>query len=236
MKQFILKHQLAFFLGIVAALCAVVAIQSINLGDHYYGEIGPYRHYNNYVIFKESFAHLLDGSNLYVLYPEEHWDLYKYTPTFSLFFGLFWVMPDWLGLFSWHLLNGLILYYAIWKLNFSKRSLIWWAGLFMVPEFVLAMQNAQSNSLIAGLLIMTFVFLENKRTGLAVLMVLLASFIKPFGLVGFALFLFYPEKLKAIGWTVGLGVLLFLLPIVVTGFDGLIWQYQNWLISFTTVK
>lgn len=42
--------------------------------------------YNNYVIFKMSFPHLVNNEDLYIVQPEEHWDLYKYTPTFAVLF------------------------------------------------------------------------------------------------------------------------------------------------------
>ena len=57
-----------------------------------------YNGYNNYTIFERSFHHLKNNQDLYVLYPLEHWDLYKYTPAFSVFFGFFSLFPDWLGL------------------------------------------------------------------------------------------------------------------------------------------
>jgi hypothetical protein len=62
--------------------------------------------YNNYVIFKQSHFHLLEGKNLYQTYPEEHWDLYKYSPAFALFFGGLARLPDWLGLTLWNLLTA----------------------------------------------------------------------------------------------------------------------------------
>ena len=43
-----------------------------------------YTHYNNYIIFKQSYFHLIENKDLYTLYPNEHWDYYKYSPTFSL--------------------------------------------------------------------------------------------------------------------------------------------------------
>jgi hypothetical protein len=61
--------------------------------------------YNNYIIFKNSFFHLLSHLNLYSSYNYEQYDLFKYTPSFALFFGLFAVLPNALGLFIWNLLN-----------------------------------------------------------------------------------------------------------------------------------
>lgn len=72
--------------------------------------------YNNYTIFKSSFYHLIDGKDLYVGHPQEHHDLYKYTPTFAAFFSLLAIMPDWLGLNLWVLSNALMLFAAIYYL------------------------------------------------------------------------------------------------------------------------
>ena len=43
----------------------------------------PLHRYNNYVIFERSWDHLVSGQDLYAWHPEEHWDLFKYTPTFA---------------------------------------------------------------------------------------------------------------------------------------------------------
>ena len=43
-----------------------------------------YNKYNNYTIFERSFEHLKNEQDLYQLYPEEQWDLYKYSPSFAL--------------------------------------------------------------------------------------------------------------------------------------------------------
>ena len=69
--------------------------------------------YNNYLIFKYSFSHLVNGLNLYELYPGDHGDYFKYSPTFAFFMGLLYYLPDWLGLFFWNLLNVLCLYFGI---------------------------------------------------------------------------------------------------------------------------
>jgi hypothetical protein len=41
-----------------------------------------YTGYNNYIIFRESFAHLIAGKDLYTVYSSEYFDLYKYSPSF----------------------------------------------------------------------------------------------------------------------------------------------------------
>jgi len=50
--------------------------------------------YNNYLTFKNSFKHLIENKDLYIRYPKEHDDLYKYSPTCAVFFGIFYAQSD----------------------------------------------------------------------------------------------------------------------------------------------
>lgn len=173
-----------------------------------------YRAYNNYVIFKQSFVHLKSHLDLYVLYPAEHWDLFKYTPTFAAFFGLFHAVPDWMGLSAWNLLNALVLlgsvYYLPW-LNARQKGLVL---LLLIPELMTSLQNQQSNALIAGLLIFAFGLMERGKVALATLAVVSAAFIKLFGIVGFCFFIFYPQKWKSGTYALAWSILLGLTPLV----------------------
>lgn len=191
--------------------------------------------YNNYLIFKQSFYSLLANENLYIGHSDAHVDLFKYSPTFALFFGLFAALPNWLGLFLWNCLNGLV-FFAIWKLNLAGNQNKFWIWLFMIVEFITNIQSSQSNGLMAGLMILSFVFLERKNIALATLMIVLSMYIKIFGIVAFALFLFYPDKIKAIGYTILWTVLLFALPLAVVSTEELIQQYQNWWVLLKADK
>ena len=164
-----------------------------------------YTAYNNYLIFKQSFFHLIEGKDLFILYPKEHWDLYKYSPTFSLMMAPLAILPDVVGLFIWNLLNALVLFFGIKKLQlparfkgieFSKISMF--IILFVGLELMTSLQNEQSNGLLAGLIILAFVFLEKEKIWLGTLCITLTFYIKIFGIVAFALFLVYPQKGKFI--------------------------------------
>jgi hypothetical protein len=201
---------------ILITLFAIGAsIQSIALGTKTYVEGGKnYNRYNNYTIFEKSFHHLKDGKDLYILYPEEHWDLYKYTPTFSVFFGMFAIFPDWFGLNFWNIFNALILALAVYYLpnfNIKQKGI---ALLIMLIELMTSMQNEQSNPMMAGLLILAYGLLEHNKYFWAALSIVFSVYIKLFGLVGFALFLFYPKKLKLAGHTLFWVIALFLLPLL----------------------
>jgi hypothetical protein len=97
------------YIGIILTVITIVITgQSFLLKTKtFQGEI-EYTHYNNYKIFKESYFHLVEKQDLYQLYPKEHWDYYKYSPTFALFMAPFAYLPDFLGLLFWNLLNVLM--------------------------------------------------------------------------------------------------------------------------------
>jgi len=184
--------------------------------------------YNNYVIFKCSFFHLLKGVNLYGLHPADHWDLFKYSPTFALFMGLFAWMPDWLGLSIWCILNVVVLYFAINMLPFNTktRALLLW---FLLIELLTSLQNCQVNGVLCGLMVMGFCLMQRGKMQWVALMLVMAAFIKIYGAAAFCLFLFFPDKIKFILWCLLWSIILFLLPLVVTPFHTLIAQYQNWM-------
>ncbi len=194
-----------------------------------------YTAYNNYLIFKQSFYHLIEGKDLFILYPQEHWDLYKYSPTFSLMMAPLAILPDVIGLFFWNLLNALVLLFGINKLQLPTRfkgvdssRIHSFILLFVGLELMTSLQNEQSNGLLAGLIILAFVFLEKEKIWLGTLCIALTFYIKIFGIVAFALFLVYPQKgkfiLSSAVWMIVLG----LLPAVFVGIDQLIFLYESW--------
>lgn len=190
---------------------------------------GSFTHYNNYVIFKQSFYHLLHGTDLYQSYPAEQFDVFKYTPTFALVFGVFAWMPDWLGLACWNLLNVLVLYAAINKLpllSATQKNLL---SILILQELITSTMNSQSNALIAGLLILSWSALEEGKMNRASVLVWLTAFIKLFGVVFFLPFLLRPNWPKAILPALLMLLLLFLLPIPWLGWDGMLSQYRSYL-------
>ena len=186
-----------------------------------------YYDYNNYIVFKRSFVHLLQGKDLYAIYPDEQWDLYKYSPTFALFMAPLSFLPDMTGLICWNLLNALVLFAAVSMLPFTdkKKSLLL---LSIAIELLTSMQNAQSNALMAGLMIAAFACMERRKMLWAALWLVLATFIKVYGAIGFCLFLFYPDKLKFILYSLIWTIIMALLPLTVIPAHSLIHEYQSW--------
>lgn len=215
-----------WFVGFVFfALVAVATLQALWLSQP-----NTYTQYNNYIIFKQSFFHLITGNNLYTYYLDECWDLFKYSPAFAAFFGLFAYLPDSVGLFLWNALNAFVLFFAVYKIPHIAVKQKSFMLLFSAIELMTSMQNSQSNGLIAGLLIAAFIMLEKERILWATLFITLTVFIKLFGLVACLLFLFYPKKwLRIVGCMLFWNVLLLLLPALFCGYTQLIFLYKSWL-------
>src|ERR1700744_83043 len=109
-------HSRSLSIALIAyvAIAVLAAAQGLLAGPKVYVPGGrPYIDYNNYRIFKYSFFHLVQGRDIYQLFPDDHWDLYKYSPGFALSFGLLSWMPDTIGPFLWDLINSLCLVIGI---------------------------------------------------------------------------------------------------------------------------
>jgi hypothetical protein len=224
-KDFLLKHSTLLWVYIIITTVASVHLVSLGQTHEFAGRM--YTEYNNYLIFKNSFFHLIEGKDLYILYPDEQWDLYKYSPAFALCMGTVAWLPDIAGLTLWNLANALLLFYAIKMLPFRQRTmaLMLW---FVLLELLTSVQSAQSNAMMAGLMIAAYAWLQRGKPVWATLMLVAATFIKVYGAVGFCLFLFYPNKLKFLVWAAIWTLIFTFIPLVVTPPQVLIDQYVSW--------
>ncbi|MBX2892520.1 MAG: DUF2029 domain-containing protein [Saprospiraceae bacterium] len=187
MKDFWKNKRVLWTVYALAAI--IVSAQALHLGER----AGGYTFYENYVIFKNAFPHLLHGLNPYADFPAEQWDLYKYSPAFALFMAPFAALPDWAGLPLWNLLNALVLLAAILRLPLlseGQRVFIAW---FVLLELITSMQNSQSNGLTAGLMLWTFIAFERGKMWQAAGFVAGAAFIKIFGFASAVLALLYAK-------------------------------------------
>lgn len=215
-----------------ALFAAGISIQSLLLGLKDIGGV-IHTHYNNYVIFKYSFWHLLEGKDLYQLYPEDHYDLYKYSPSFALLFGLFAGLPDWIGLILWNGLNATCFVLGIHLLKGISNSNKALALGICAIELFTSLHNAQANGLMAGLMILALAMLQREKIALATLFVALAFFIKLFGIVAFSLFLFFPQKGRMFVWAIFWFALLSLLPLFVVDWDQFVLLHKSWFTLLT---
>lgn len=226
-----LRKENTIKLIVVFLFILVSLISSLNLvlrGEKdFFGK--KYTHYNNYQIFKYSFEHLKEGKDLHVHYLDQHLDLYKYTPGFAVFFGLFYYMPDYLGMPLWNLLNSLVLLFAIYSLPFltDKSKLI--ISILLMFELITSLLNVQSNALIAGSIILAFSLLERKQLFWAVSLIMFATFTKIFSIVAFALFIFYPHKLRQFAYGVFWLIFWLTIPLLFVDFETNLEMLSNYI-------
>ena len=225
-KFFIYKWTFPILLLVVGI---IITLQNIHMGVWEYNHM-DYTHYNNYVIFKYSYSHLIQCTNLYSSYPEQYADLYKYSPTFAFFMGPFAKLPDTAGLLIWNLLNILVLFFAIIKLKLLNQQSKILLFLFVVFELILSTENSQSNALLVGLIILSFNLFEEDKPVMATFCLALGTFIKVYSVLGCLLLLLYPHKVKSAGSLFLWSLLLFALPLCVIDLSDLLLQYKNWYV------
>ena len=85
---------------------------------------GVARQNNNFRIFRAASRHLIAGSDLYAAYPAEHFDFYKYSPTFALLFAPFAYVPFPLAMLLWNALNAGALYVALGAVSLALYGVI----------------------------------------------------------------------------------------------------------------
>ena len=225
-REFITRRK--FVLGLYTALALAASGQQLTSAARSTRTEPPLHRYNNYVIFERSWDHLVSGQDLYALHPQEHWDLFKYTPTFAVLMAPFSAMPDAVGLPMWNLLNALVLVLAVSRLPMLDQRQQAIALLICAVECMTALQNAQSNGLVVGLLVLAFAEMERGKSWLPALCVLLSAFIKLFGIVGLAMFLMHDNRWKLAGWTAGIGLILTALPLLVISPDHYAWLFESY--------
>ncbi|MBY0481073.1 MAG: DUF2029 domain-containing protein [Chitinophagaceae bacterium] len=194
-------------------------------------------HINNYIIFKHVYLHTIQQTNLYLEYPSEYLDVNLYGPVFSVLIAPFTYLPDKIATIAWELFNVLALFIAIKKLPIVDK----WKNAIIILSSHEMMNTAswlQSNALIAACIIFGFLYIHRGKDYLALFFILLATFIKLYGIVGFAFFFFSKNKLKFIGWTLLWSAVFFVLPLLITSKTFLVQSYYDWLegLQYKAVK
>src|SRR2546429_2046797 len=77
---------------------------------------------NNFKVFRAAAVNLLAPRALYAAHPDQHFDFYKYSPTFALLFAPLAALPFAPALLIWSLLNSLLLWYAVRRLLPERQA------------------------------------------------------------------------------------------------------------------
>jgi hypothetical protein len=181
---------------------------------------------NNFRIFRGAARHLVAGTDLYAAYPAEHFDFYKYSPTFALLFAPLAYVPFPLAMFLWNALNAGALFVAIGMVLPRRAAMV--ARVIVFLDMLGSLQNVQSNALVAALIIFTFAAYERHHTALGSLAAIVGTYVKLFPLAGVSFAIFHTRKLR-VGIALVLGLVAFaVLPLLVTSPATLLAQYSSW--------
>jgi len=183
---------------------------------------------NNFIIFKNSFLHLIHNQDLYKEYPSEYGDIFLYTPAFALFMAPFAYLPHLAGVLLWCILNCLCVYCAVKYLPFEQSQKKIWLLYLATFELITSLQSLQTSPMVASFIILSFIFFERKNVFLAAFFIILASFIKIYALAAALMFLLYPNRLKFLASMCLWGVVFLLIPLVAVSFKQLLSIYQSW--------
>lgn len=185
---------------------------------------------NNFLIYKNVFWHTVHQQNLFVEYPNEHFDTNHYGPVFSLLIAPFAVLPTLLGCFLWCLANAWVLFYAIGQLPISDRNkgIVLLIGMI---EMMTAIHSVQFNPMLTGWILMSFVFTERKQDIWATLFIIAGLYIKIYGIVGIAFFFFSKDKLRFFLSFIAWLLIFFCLPMLISSPAFIVQCYEDWFHS-----
>lgn len=181
---------------------------------------------NNFRIFRAASRHLLAGADLYAAYPAEHFDFYKYSPTFALLFAPFAYLPFAPSMLVWNALNAGALYVAI-GLVLPRRAATF-ARVIVFLDMLGSLQNVQSNALVAALIVFTFAAYERHHTALGSLAAIAGAYVKLFPIAAVSFAIFHARKVRVAIAVVGGALVFALLPLLVTSPERLLAHYASW--------
>lgn len=218
-----MKHRtLSFLLSNKFIITVAVIVPLIAGLKHMIGGI-----FNDYRIFTSSFYYCLEQINMYEYYPELNGWSYIYGPFFTLIIAPFALLPDQLGTLLWDVVTNLILFVAIYYLLLTKKQKVIIFYFSLIAVYANAV-NSQTNSLIAALIIGTFLMIRKDKVFWAACFIAIGFFIKLYGIVGFAFIFFCKRKRTMIFYFIIWSVLFFVLPMLISSPTYIIDSYHDW--------
>ena len=212
-----------YIFGIYLLVAVLSAIAKLNGG--------PLK-YNNYLIFTNVFYNTLHENNIYLHYPDIHFDSNHYGVFFSILIAPFAMLPDWLGMPLWNVANTLVFLFAIHKLPFSNQKKAFFAWLCL-QEFITAAVSLQFNIALAGLLMLSAIYIYERKETQSAFFIMIGFFVKLYGVAGLSAFFFVKNKIKFIGALIAFGILFIALPMLLSSYHFGIQSYADWFQSLS---
>lgn len=206
----------AFLLGLVVAIVAT-ALETFRL------------RYANYLVYADSTMDFWHGINPYTQdFVDAHGRFFLYTPVFSVLFAPIAFLPKWLGPFVWNLGNYSLFALSVFTLPKQYDAYKLKIFLFLLLILEQSIFTFQFNIVVAYCFLFAFTLLERGKTFWAILLIMISTTTKVYGIVELLLLFCYQKPFRNLCYAALLGVLLLMLPALKTGFGGLLPCYENW--------
>lgn len=183
--------------------------------------------YNNYLLFKYVYHHVVNEEHLFKKYPEIYYDNNHYGPFFSLVIAPFALLPNAIGIILWVIINALFLFYAIRSLPIKQEQkvLVYW---LITNELFTAFVNLQSNPMMAAIIILSYCLIKEEKDMWAAFLIMFGAFIKLYTIVGLAFFFFSKHKIKLMLFCLVWSVIFFVLPMAISTPEFIFQSYIDW--------
>lgn len=205
-----------YLLGLLVAIVAT-ALETFRL------------RYANYLVYTDSTLDFWNGINPYTQeFVDAHGRYFLYTPVFSVLYLPIALLPKWLGPFVWNLGNYTLFALSVFTLPKQYDAYKVKIFLFLLLILEQSIFPFQFNIVVAYCFLFSFTLLERGHGFWAVLLIMISTTIKVYGIVELLLLFCYPRAFRRLLYAFVLGGLLLLLPVLKTGFEGLLPCYENW--------
>jgi hypothetical protein len=187
---------------------------------------GTLDHNNTFEIYRTSWHNIVAGHDLYGANPS-HYDYFDYSPTFAFLFAPFAIVPFGLGLLLWNALNAGTLYWSLGRALNDEQAFV--ARIIVFGDTIGNLQHAQSNPLVAGLIVVAFAEIVRGREWTGAATIAAGAAIKVFPIDAAVFALLRPRRIHIIAfWTVVFGAALLALPLLFLPPRELAEQYGAW--------
>jgi hypothetical protein len=208
--------------GVLTILWFLLPMVSVSLKL----SIGPTA-YNNYLIYKHVFLHVLERTDLYAFYPEDHQYQNHYGPSFSLLIAPFALLPDLAGGLLWAMSGAAAMYVALQKMPVNPAARVVLMGIVLV-EMTGSLQNLQFNAMLCAWVILSWYFLRMGRLWPAAFLISGGMLVKLYGILGI-LFTPFNGKFDRMILVMGLATLtLVAIPMLYSDPEFIIRSYEDW--------
>lgn len=188
--------------------------------------------YNDFLIFRSSYNHLIHSLPLYIPYPSEYDDLFLYSPAFPIIFSPFALLNVNLGIVIWSITTALLCYWVFSTLPLAQYKIKFFL-FFIFFNLLNNFGHVQTNAIMLALMLWFWSLQGEKKNLLRGLLLTVCFLIKGYGAIIGALLIFEKDKFKTILFTILWAIVLNGLVLFFISAETLVNYYKDWFTLIT---